>query len=163
MARMGSVRDRSEVRLDPAGMVPNNAENVNGVFMDRTTRIPLAPDTESRTMSADRTHAVFHPAVSYAETDMQKGGAPGIGDITSQTVDGRTVVNGVPSSPIKLTTGLGDWGATNPQPLPAHGKIVRRANPNNAIIRIGTWANEGQPANTNYESPAPWAAGTYIG
>ena len=167
---MGRIRNvnrgsQLEARLDPPGMVPTNADIINpgGALVDRTCRLPLAPDTEKRIMLADRAHVAFTPGAQYANTDRQIGGAPGRGVITSQTEEGATVVGGVPMSPLKLSTGWADWASVNPYPSPSHGKISRRSNPNAAQTTIGIWANEGTPSNTNYEQTAPWAAGIYIG
>ena len=164
MARMSNAT-MERVRLDPPELVPINYDFVNpgGSEIDRTCRLPQAPDTENRQLFADRAHVFFIPDASYANIDVQKGGAPGEGIITSQTEQGATVVGGIPRSPLKFTFAMADWDFTNPVPLPAHAKISLRPNPNSAISKIGVWANEGTPSNTNYESPAPWAAGIYIG
>jgi hypothetical protein len=160
-------------------MLSTNAEDDDAVTpntneYDRTVQAPMAPLTETRVMFADRMHVKFLPNQSYAESDSQKGGVPGGSEadcandseghvITSLTVDGKTEVGTAPLSPIKLSYGFADWGATNPYPLPIHGKINIRSNPNNIIVKPGIWANEGIPSNTNYEQAAPWAAGVFIG
>jgi hypothetical protein len=125
-------------------------------------------------MLADRIHIKWLPSVSYAESDSQRGGVPGQSQgniandpsasvITSQEVDGTTRVGTAPDSTLKISFGFADWAATNPQPLPAHQKINLRQNPNSIISKPGIWANEQENQNTIYESPAPWAAGTFIG
>lgn len=159
------ARTGARDRLDPPELVPTNADIVEpSGFIDRSCQMPMAPDTESRLMFADRMHVRFTPGAAYANVDVQKGGAPGSGGVITQcTVDGKTVVDGVPHSPIKLSTGMQDVAFVNPQPAPVHGKIPLRQNPNDAKTTIGLWTNERPYANTNYESPAPWAAGLYIG
>lgn len=178
MPRLGyALANREE--LDPEGLVPDNmdsdpSDQANMGYFERTVQAPMAPPTEVRVMFADRAHVAFTPNASYAESDSNKGGVPGQSSadcandsegatITSQAEDGTTTVGTAPRSPIKLSYGMADWESVNPQPLPAHGKINMRANPNNAINKVGVWANEGTPSNTNYEAASPWAAGVYIG
>lgn len=175
MRRTQSMR----VRLDEPDAIgdnvgdddPTTPDNNN---YDRSSQLPLAPDTEIRVMRADRTHDTFLPAVSYAESDSQKGGVPGgnRGDIandpegntiTSESPNGVTTVGGAPVSSRKLSYGFADWAYVNPQPVPIHGKLNIRQNPNSALTKVGLWANEGTPSNTNYEVSSPFAAGVFIG
>ena len=157
----------------------NDVDNTPGP--DRTQYGTLAPPgMESRVMQADRVHDVLPMAslaVSYAEQDAQKGGAPGspgsapggndpqahTNFITSQSPDGITSPGAVPSSAVKRAYGASDWSNQYPTFLPAHLKIGIFQNPNAAQTNTGIWASEGQMANTKYSSPAPWAAGSYIG
>jgi hypothetical protein len=175
-----NARLANRQRLDPPGLTPDNKDydqpfsEKDNNYDDRTVQAPMAPWSETRVMMADRAHVAFLPDVSYAESDSQKGGVPGGSEaddandreghtITSQTVEGNTEVGTAPRSPIKLSYGFADWAATNPYPLPIHGKINLRSNPNSIITKPGIWANEGTPSNTNYEQAAPWAAGVFIG
>lgn len=167
------------VQLDGADIIGTNVEDddastPNTNAYDRTVQAPLAPATEWRAMFADRAHIRWMPAASYAESDSQRGGVPGQSDandandpqgsvITSQEVDGVTRVGTAPYSTLKINMGMADWASTCPQPVPIHGKINLRANPNSPVTKPGLWSNEGTPSNTNYESPAPWAAGIFIG
>lgn len=136
---------------------------------DRTQYGTLAPPgMERRVMIADRVKANMPDALAgnnYANTDPQKGDAPGFHGsvITSQSPSGVTSIGSVPVAPIKMSYGASDWASSQPTALPAHLKIAIAQNPNAAQRNVGIWANEGQMANTKYTSPAPWAEGTYIG
>jgi hypothetical protein len=177
---MPSGRTGMRARLDPPGLISQNeiVDNTGVNGNERTLQQPLAPNIEIRIMLADRVRDVFTPQnVSYANQDPQKGGAPGspgaapggtdpesaTNFITSQSSTGDTTPGGAPDSPRKLSYGESDWAAEYPTWLPAHGKIGIRQNPNAAQTNVGLWANEGQPSNTKYASPAPWASGTFIG
>ena len=154
---------------------------------DRTVQTDLAPaGMEHRVMVADRVKGLMPFALagnSYASIDPQKGGAPGArgsdpsghgggnGDsFISSNVDPTSIATnpggvpgGIPKAQIKLNYGASDWTSPQPTALPAHLKIAIAQNPNAAQRNVGLWAAEGQMANTKYESPAPWAAGSFIG
>jgi len=153
-------------RLNPPDAIDQNqlVDNTSDNTLPRTIQAPLAPLGEQRVMLADRAKVSFTPDPSYANVDVQKGGAPGRGvGITSQSPSGITTPGGVPSSAMKLSFGEADWSSHVPTALPAHLKINANANPNAAQRNQGIWAQEGPMANTKYSSPAPWAAGTFIG
>ena len=152
--------------------------NDNAPGPDRTQYGTLAPPgMESRIMLADRVNDFFTPGVSYAEQDGQKGGAPGspgsapggndpnskTSFITSQSPAGVDTPGGAPVSQLKLSYGASDWASPQPTALPAHLKIAIAQNPNAAQRNPGIWSAEGPMANTKYESPAPWAQGSFIG
>ena len=178
MARYGALN----ARLDSPDLISQNQmeqyDNSGENVADRSTQWPLAPlGVESRTMIADRVGATWQPDPNYAEQDSQKGGAPGSAGgapggsdpegptnfITAQEPDGTTTPGGVPKSPIKLSFGESDYSSYYPTFLPSHLKIAIRQNPNAAQNNVGQWASEGPMANTQYQSPAPWAAGSFIG
>lgn len=152
-------------RLSPPDLIDQNqlVDNTGDNTLPRTVQAPLAPAGEQRVMMADRANIHFTPDPSYANVDVQKGGAPGQGTITSESPSGITTPGGVPTSPLKLSFGEADWSQHDPTFLPAHLKINANANPNAAQRNMGIWAQEGPMANTQYASPAPWAAGTFIG
>jgi hypothetical protein len=145
----------------------------------RTTQLPLAPGTfqELRLLEANRGSpaAQFTPAASYANVDPQKGGAPGkagadpnksdpnISAITSQSPDGVTVPGGVPVSSRKLSYGWSDYSGHMPTFVGAHLKIQWNANPNKPQLNPTPFNTEGPSMNTKYSTPAPFAAGTFIG
>lgn len=167
-------------RLDPEGLVPDNMTDDNGAdvatqgYIERTVQAPLAPLSEMRMMIADRAHVRWTPGYQAAESDSNKGGVPGQSTanmandpqgstISSQDVDGTTTFGTAPVSTLKISYGFADWASVNPQPIPAHGKINLRANPNDVKTKPGIWQEMTPWQNTNYEQPAPWAAGIYIG
>jgi hypothetical protein len=130
------------------------------------------PSVENRVMVANRVTGVFQPGPSYANTDPQKGGAPGdpgtvegshSGGITSQGPTGVDTVAGVPSSPVKLSFGESDYSSYYPTAVPAHQAISPNANPNRPQVNPTPWNPEGPSANTMYATPAPWASGSFIG
>jgi hypothetical protein len=130
------------------------------------------PAVENRVLIANRVTGVFQPGPSYANTDPQKGGAPGdpgtvegsqSAGITSQGPTGVTTVAGVPSSAMKLSFGESDYSSFYPTALPAHQAISPNANPNRPQVNPTPFNYEGPSANTQYATPAPWAAGTFIG
>lgn len=179
MNQNAALLDRQQ--LDAPDIVPDNvgsdvdsAGTGTEVYgQERTVQAPLAPPTEWRAMFADRAHIAWTPAVSYANADPQRGGVIGPSDsivggqdepgITTQQVDGTTALDAIVPSTLKINMGMADWSSTAPQPIAIHGKINLRQNPNSPVTKPGLWSNEGTPSNTNYESPAPWAAGVYIG
>ena len=116
-------------------------------------------------MVADRSHAVWQPDSVYANTDPQKGGAPGNPGavITSQGPDGTTTVGAAPNSPRKLSYGLADYSDSYPTFVQAHLKINRNANPNRPQVNPTPFNNEGPQGNVQYTTPAPFAAGVFIG
>ena len=156
--------------------------NDNTPGPDRTEYGTLAPPgMEMRLMIADRVGGLLPASsTSYANVDPQKGGAPGAPGsspdpgtnsdkeaatnfITSQAPDGSTTPGGAPVAQHKLSYGASDWTSPQPTALPAHLKVAIAQNPNAAQRNPGIWAQEGPMANTKYTSPAPWAAGAYIG
>ena len=178
-------RPMFNARLSPPGLISQNqqeqaeslAQTTND--SDRTIALEQAPaGMEYRVMLADRVNDVFTPnGVSYSNQDPQKGGAPGspggapggndpwsgTNYITSESPTAVTTPGGAPVSQLKLSFGASDWTSPQPTALPAHLKIGIRQNPNAAQTSIGLWSSEGPMANTKYTSPAPWAAGAYIG
>jgi hypothetical protein len=148
----------------------------------RSSQTPLAPGSwqEMRVMMAQRgnPHLNWTPGAAYANADPQKGGAPGggLGDpnnpgadytiqdiITSQGPDGVTRKGGAPPSPLKLSYGWSDWWGHTPTFVGAHLKIQWNANPNKPQLNPTPFNTEGPSQNTRYTTPAPFAAGTYIG
>lgn len=132
----------------------------------------LVPKNERRIMVANRVTGVFQPGPSYANTDPQKGGAPGdpgtvegstSGGISSQDAKGNTVMAGVPNSPVKLSFGESDYSSFYPTAVAAHGNLNANANPNRPQVNPTPFNPEGPSANTLYSTPAPWAAGTFLG
>jgi hypothetical protein len=140
----------------------------------RTSQLPLSPGAfqEERVMIANRAAAVFTPGASNANADPQKGGSPGGGPntsytsqnvITSQSPDGVTTPNGVPVSQRKLAYGWSDYWGHTPTFVGAHLKIQWNANPNKPQLNPTPFNTEGPSMNTKYSTPAPFAAGTFIG
>lgn len=173
--------------LSPAGLTPSevsDAEFTNsssdadtfGPDGTRTSQTPLAPGSwqEMRVMQAQRANMRLNwtPGAANANADPQKGGSPGGGDatsfttdnvITSQGPDGTTRENGVPPSPIKLSYGWSDYSSHLPGWVGAHLKIQWNANPNKPQLNPTPFNTEGPSQNTRYSTPAPFAAGTFIG
>lgn len=142
----------------------------------RTSQAPQAPGSwqEQRIMIAMRAaqEGNFTPGAQYANDDRQRGGAPGTseqtggtdeGVITSQGPDGVTTVNGVPKSARKLSYGWSDFSSHYPTFVGAHLKIQWNANPNKPQLNPTPFNTEGPSMNTQYSTPAPFAAGTFIG
>lgn len=142
----------------------------------RTSQLPQAPGLfqEHRFLQANRGSpaAQFTPGASNANADPQKGGSPGGGgntnyttqnEITSQDCEGNTTVNGVPYSPRKLSYGWSDYSGHMPTFVGAHLKIQWNANPNKPQLNPTPFNTEGPQQNTQYGTPAPFAAGTFIG
>jgi hypothetical protein len=74
-----------------------------------------------------------------------------------------TKVNAVPPSPLKLSYGWSDWFGHTPTWVGAHLKIQWNANPNKPQLNPTPFNTEGPQQNTRYSTPAPFAAGTFIG
>lgn len=144
----------------------------------RTSQLPLAPGMmqEYRVVIADRGSPVgqFSPGAAYANGDAQRGGAPGLdpatgnvvpppNPVTSETPEGVTVPNGVPVSSRKLSYGWSDYSGHMPTFVGAHIKIQNTSNPNSARTNVTPFNLEGPSQNTQYSTPAPFAAGTFIG
>lgn len=141
----------------------------------RTTQLPLAPGSwqETRVMVANRAGANWTPGAYYENQDPQKGGTPGAPGgadgfpastnfITSQGPDGITRPGAAPPSPLKLSYGWSDW-RHDPTFVGAHIKIQWNANPNKPQLNPTPFNTEGPSMNTRYSTPAPFAAGTFIG
>jgi hypothetical protein len=172
--------------LDPAGLTPTELQDREfthtqsdadafGNDGTRTSQTPLSPGPvqEMRTMMAQRANPALNwtPGASYPNDDPQRGGAPGGSPkssygtqdiITSQGPDGVTTENGVPPSPIKLSYGWSDW-RHDPTWVGMHLKIQWNANPNKPQLNPTPFNTEGPSQNTRYSTPAPFAAGTFIG
>jgi hypothetical protein len=142
----------------------------------RTSQTPLAPGAfqEMRVMQAQRANMRLNwtPGAANANADHQRGGSPGGSPetsytseniITSQGPDGVTKVNAVPPSPLKLSYGWSDWFGHTPTWVGAHLKIQWNANPNKPQLNPTPFNTEGPQQNTRYSTPAPFAAGTFIG
>jgi hypothetical protein len=173
--------------LDPPSLTPPDANDPEisatpavadqiGPDGTRTNQMPQAPGMwqEFRMLQANRAapNANFTPGAANASADPQKGGSPGGGpdtsyttqnEITSQGPDGVTTTNGVPSSPRKLAYGWSDYSGHWPTFVGAHLKIQWNANPNKPQLNPTPFNNEGPSMNTQYSTPAPFAAGTFIG
>lgn len=173
--------------LDPVGLTPTELQDEEfrrmrsdadafGNDGTRTSQTPLAPGSwqEMRVMQAQRANMRLNwtPGASNANGDPQRGGSPGgsaetsytVDDvITSQGPDGVTRVNGVPPSPLKLSYGWSDWMGHLPTWVGAHLKIQWNANPNKPQLNPTPFNTEGPSQNTKYSTPAPFAAGTFIG
>lgn len=159
-------REEGDRSIDPTSI---------GADGTQTNQVPLAPTSETRVAIANRAFATFRPGPSYANIDPQKGGAPGApgGDpsrpttsesfITSQGPDGTTIAGAAPNSPLKISYGYADWWGHTPTVLPMHQVITKFANPNRPQVNPTPFNSEGPSQNTKYTSPAPWAAGVYIG
>lgn len=156
-------------RLDPPQMTPPDVVDPGtpdvGPDGLRTNQAPMAPNTETRVEIANRATATYIPDASYANTDVQKGGAPGSPGsvITSTGIDGVTHTGAVPASPIKLSYGLADWISQAPTFVAAHLKINRNANPNRPQVNPTPFNIEGPQGNTQYTTPSPFAAGVFVG
>lgn len=173
--------------LDPPSLTPPDANDpeisaapaVAGGFGPdgtRTNQMPMAPGPfqEFRTLQANRAApgANFTPGAANANADPQKGGSPGGGpdtsytsqnEITSESPSGVTTLNGVPSSPRKLSYGWSDYTAHMPTFVGAHLKVQWNANPNKPQLNPTPFNTEGPSMNTQYATPAPFAAGSFIG
>lgn len=173
--------------LDPLGLTPTELQDAEflrqqndadafGPDGTRTSQTPLAPGSwqEMRVMMAQRANKQLEwtPGASNANADHQRGGSPGGGAdtsyteenvITSQGPDGVTRVNAVPASPLKLSYGWSDWMSHVPTWVGAHLKIQWNANPNKPQLNPTPFNTEGPSQNTRYSTPAPFAAGTFIG
>lgn len=156
----------SDIQDPEQQTVGNDAAGI-GLDGTRTSQAPLAPLAESRILIANRVTGVFTPGASYANTDPQKGGAPGDPDgstgITSESPTGVTTPGGVPTSPLKLSMAQQDIAPYLPTFLAGHTAINANANPNRPQVNPRPFNLEGPNQNTDYSTPAPWAAGTYIG
>lgn len=167
--------------LTPSEMADNSFTRDNtdadtfGPDGTRTNQLPLAPGSfqETRVMVANRAGAHWTPAAQYENMDPQKGGAPGspggandfpaaTNNITSQGPDGVTRPGAAPSSPLKLSYGWSDW-RHDPTFVGMHLKIQWNANPNKPQLNPTPFNNEGPSQNTRYSTPAPFAAGSFIG
>jgi hypothetical protein len=152
----------------------DNANFATGPDGTRTMQMPLAPGAfqEQRVMIANRAAAVFTPGAVNMNSDPQKGGSPGGGPntsyttnnvITSESPAGVTTTNGVPVSQRKLAYGWSDYAGHYPTFVGAHLKIQWNANPNKPQLNPTPFNTEGPSMNTKYNTPAPFAAGTFIG
>lgn len=185
---MGTTPELYRGALNPAGLTPADAQDheftristdadVFGPDGTRTSQMPLAPGTfqEMRVMMAQRANPAlnFTPGAVYENMDPQKGGAPGspggandyppeTNFITSQGPDGVTRVGAAPPSPLKLSYGWSDY-RHDPTFVGMHLKIQWNANPNKPQLNPTPFNTEGPSQNTRYSTPAPFAAGTYIG
>jgi hypothetical protein len=175
--------------LDPVGLTPTELQDNEftrqqsdadafGNDGTRTSQTPLSPGEwqEKRVMMAQRANPAlnFTPGAVYENEDPQKGGAPGspgggngfpaaTNKITSQGPDGVTRDGAAPSSPLKLSYGWSDYMSHLPTFVGAHLKIQWNANPNKPQLNPTPFNTEGPSQNTRYSTPAPFAAGTYIG
>lgn len=163
MPRLSSLFAQSDspdvTTVDP-GLAPGEVSpGINGVR--------VAPSTQRRVMLADRATVRYQPAPSYANTDPQKGGAPGDADgstgITSQSPTGVTTAAGVPSSPYTLSYGEATWITATPTSIAHHQTIKRWSNPNRPQVTPTPDHPIGPEMNTVYVQPGPWASGIYLG
>jgi hypothetical protein len=155
--------------LTPKDLSDPETKNTPNLQTNRVVFLPLAPgfNQEHRINEADRAapSANFTPAVSYADTDKQKGDAPGsMGSvITTQSPDGVTTVGHAPESPRHLSYGWSDYSGYWPTFVGAHLKINWAANPNRPQVNPTPFNNEGPSSNTRYATPSPFAQGVFIG
>jgi hypothetical protein len=156
---------------DPEQLSTQDAAGI-GPDGTRTISMPLAPVVEQRILIANRVTGVFTPGATYANTDPQRGGAPGdpgtvMGShstgITSESPTGVDTAAGVPVSQLKLSMADQDVADFWPTWIAGHTAVNANANPNRPQVNPRPFNNEGPQANTKYATPAPWAAGSYIG